>query len=111
MHEPLNMKPMSKRPMTIIRAHPGTSRIFSSLKSKTETKTKHHSSKDQGEQVAAFVSIRLKVFRVSEALLLAEASACTGSGMAYFSSIKACRSVNCFEKIELRGEGTYGQVS
>ena len=46
-----------------------------------------------------------------EALLLAEASACTGSGMAYFSSIKACRSVNCFEKIELRGEGTYGQVS
>jgi hypothetical protein len=30
--------------------------------------------------------------------------------MAYFANINECRSVNCFDKIELRGEGTYGQV-
>jgi hypothetical protein len=30
--------------------------------------------------------------------------------VSYFESIKECRSVNCYDKIELRGEGTYGQV-
>jgi hypothetical protein len=24
--------------------------------------------------------------------------------------LRSCRSVHCYEKIELRGEGTYGQV-
>jgi hypothetical protein len=28
----------------------------------------------------------------------------------YFANIQECRSVNRFDKIELRGEGTYGQV-
>ncbi len=30
--------------------------------------------------------------------------------MSYFANIQECRSVNRFDKIELRGEGTYGQV-
>jgi serine/threonine protein kinase len=30
--------------------------------------------------------------------------------MTYFAGVSGCRSVNCYDKIELRGEGTYGQV-
>lgn len=30
--------------------------------------------------------------------------------MSYFACVTECRSVNCYDKIELRGEGTYGQV-